>query len=181
MPFEFKELEIPGAVLITPRIFEDERGYFAETFKSSDFASAGITESFMQDNHSLSAKNVLRGLHFQREPHAQGKLVRCVRGRVFDVVADIRRGSPTFRKWLSVELSSDNRLMLYVPPGLAHGFLVLSDEAEVIYKCTKEYAPDSDGGIIWNDPDLNIAWPVKKPLLSARDAELPTLADSGGF
>jgi len=151
-----------------------------ETFKHSDFAAAGIPERFVQDNHSMSAKNVLRGLHFQRDPHAQGKLVRCVRGRVFDVVADIRHGSPTFGNWLSAELSHDNRLMLYVSPGLAHGFLVLSDGAEVIYKCTQEYSPESESGIIWDDPDLNIDWPVKEPLLSARDAALPRLADLGG-
>jgi dTDP-4-dehydrorhamnose 3,5-epimerase len=177
MPFEFRELEIPGVVLIEPKVFEDERGCFMETYKRSDFAAAGITEQFVQDNHSASARGVLRGLHFQKGPNAQGKLVRCVRGKVFDVVADIRRDSPTFGKWASVELSGDNRKIIYVPAGLAHGFLALSGGAEVLYKCTKEYSPANESGIIWNDPDLDIDWPVKEPILSARDIKLPTLGE----
>jgi dTDP-4-dehydrorhamnose 3,5-epimerase len=177
MPFNFKRLAIPEVILIKPGIFSDARGFFAEIYKYSDFTQIGINEHFVQDNYSRSKKGVLRGLHFQKDPNAQGKLVQCIKGKIFDVAVDIRKGSPTFGKWISAELSGDNYHMLYVPPSFAHGFVVLSKIAEVLYKCTKEYSKEDDSGIIWNDPDLNIKWPVKKPVLSEKDAKLPKLCD----
>lgn len=178
MPFEFKRLEIPEIIVIRPRVFEDGRGFFLETYKHSDFSGMGINENFVQDNHSKSEKGVLRGLHYQKEPAAQGKLVRCVKGKIFDVAVDIRKGSPTFGKWAGIELSGDNHTMIYIPPGFAHGFLVLSEYAEIIYKCTKEYSPPDDRGIIWNDPEINIGWPVKEPLLSEKDKKHPGLRNA---
>lgn len=179
MPFEFTPLEIPEVLLIAPRLFPDERGAFAETYKHSDFTRAGIPEHFVQDNYSTSLKNVLRGLHYQLAPQSQGKLVRCLRGRIFDVAVDLRRGSPSFGRWVGRELSGDNGLMLYVPPAFAHGFAVLSDRADVLYKCTAEYAPEADRGILWNDPDINISWPLgAPPLLSPKDSALPLLRDA---
>jgi dTDP-4-dehydrorhamnose 3,5-epimerase len=178
MPFKFKRLKIPEVILIEPGIFKDGRGFFIETYKYSDFARAGIKEYFVQDNYSSSIKGVLRGLHFQKNPHAQGKIVQCIRGKVFDVAVDIRKGSPSFGHWVSVELSEDNNLMLYVPPAFAHGFVVLSEEAGVIYKCTGEYAPEDDRGVIWNDPAINIRWPIKTPILSEKDKRHPALKDS---
>lgn len=178
MPFEFKKLSIPDVCLIIPKTFGDARGFFLETYKLADFANAGIGEHFVQDNHSKSSKGVLRGLHYQKAAHAQGKLVRCTQGRIFDVAVDIRKGSPHYGKWAGEELTDENRSMLYVPPGFAHGFLVLSDTAEVQYKCTSEYAPSADRGIIWNDPEIGIAWPLKQPLLSDKDSALPRLRDA---
>jgi dTDP-4-dehydrorhamnose 3,5-epimerase len=177
MPFTFKKLDIPEIILIEPRVFPDSRGFFMETYKHSDFLQNGIKEHFVQDNLSQSVRGVLRGLHFQKNPNAQGKLVQCLKGRIFDVAVDIRKGSPTFGKWVSTELSEENKQMLYIPPPFAHGFVVLSENAEVVYKCTKEYAPEDDRGIIWNDPDINILWPLKDPVLSAKDAQLPLLKD----
>lgn len=181
MPFEFQRLEIPEVVLIRPRVFADERGFFMETFKLSDFERFGIKEHFVQDNHSSSIRGVLRGLHYQSEPRAQGKLVRCVRGRIFDVAVDLREGSPTFGRWVGVELSEENRDMLYVPAAFAHGFVVTSERAEVIYKCTEEYSPENDRGIIWNDPHLGIRWPVRNPLLSAKDMANPPFREAEKF
>ena len=178
MPFTFKKLSIPGIILIKPHIFTDERGFFIETYKHSNFDKAGIIENFMQDNLSKSKKNVLRGLHYQKNPAAQGKLVRCINGRIFDVAVDICKGSPTYMKWVGIELSEKNNYMLYISPGFAHGFVVLSDEAEVMYKCTREYSPENDRGIIWNDPDININWPVEEPVLSRKDNSLPFLKDA---
>jgi dTDP-4-dehydrorhamnose 3,5-epimerase len=178
MPFRFIELELPGVMVVEPVVFEDERGFFMEAYKHSDFVSAGIGEHFVQDNHSLSARHVLRGLHYQRPPMQQGKLIRCIRGRIFDVSVDIRRGSPTFGRWAGIELSEEDGRMLYVPPDFAHGFVVLSDTAEIIYKCTKEYSPADERGIIWNDPDIGIGWPVKEPVLSGKDAGYPRLRDA---
>lgn len=175
MPFTFAPLSIPDVILITPRVFLDPRGYFLETYKYSEFAAHGIRDIFVQDNHSHSAKDVLRGLHFQHPPKAQGKLVRAVRGAVFDVAADIRPSSPTFGQWVGEVLSDENRRMLYIPPGFAHGFAVLSDIADVSYKVTAEYAPEYDSGIAWNDPTLAIQWPVATPLISSKDAALPPL------
>jgi len=175
MPFDFRPLTLSGVVLIEPKVFKDGRGRFLETYKHSDFARAGITGHFVQDNFSASAAGVLRGLHYQKQPKAQGKLVRCMKGRILDVAVDIRKGSPTYGRWLTEELSEENNRMLYIPPGFAHGFLTMSDAAEMLYKCTDEYAPDLDRGIIWNDPDLGIAWPVREPLLSEKDAALPVL------
>jgi dTDP-4-dehydrorhamnose 3,5-epimerase len=178
MPFEFIKTEIPSVVMVKPRVFKDERGFFMETYRHSDFVKAGVPEHFVQDNHSKSARGVLRGLHYQTDPRAQGKLVRCIRGRIFDAAVDIRRGSPSWAKWVGVELSEENGDMLYVPPGFAHGFLVLSDTAEIIYKCTEEYSPDNERGILWNDPEIALAWPVREPLVSSRDAANPLLKDA---
>ncbi len=178
MPFKFARLEIPALVLVEPQIFGDERGYFLEFYKHSDFLRAGIDEHFVQDNHSRSAKGVLRGLHYQKAPHAQGKLVRCLQGAIFDVAVDIRKGSPTYGKWVGWELSGENRQMLYVPAGFAHGFLTLRDDTEVLYKCTDEYSPADDRGIIWNDPDIAIRWQTADPQLSGKDKTHPRLRDA---
>jgi dTDP-4-dehydrorhamnose 3,5-epimerase len=178
MSFKFSRFEIPEVILIELLPFRDDRGVFMELYKYSDFARTGIKECFLQDNYSRSARNVLRGLHYQKNPMAQGKLVRCLKGRIFDVVVDIRKGSPTYRHWIGLELSDKKNLMLYVPPAFAHGFVVLSNSAEVIYKCTKEYDPDSDRGIIWNDSEIRIDWPVRKPMLSEKDRRHPMLKDA---
>jgi dTDP-4-dehydrorhamnose 3,5-epimerase len=175
MPFAFKRLDIAEIVLIEPRVFEDERGFFMETYKAPDFVAAGIKGDFVQENHSHSSKGVLRGLHYQNPPFAQGKLVRVVRGEIFDVAVDIRKGSPTWGKWVGTILSEKNRNMLYVPAGLAHGFCVLSKIAEVIYKTTNVYSAESEAGIIWNDEDLNIEWPIEEPVLSEKDKQWPAL------
>lgn len=178
MSFEFKKLSIPEIVLIVPKIIRDSRGFFTETYKYSDFAGFGIEERFVQDNHSKSARNVLRGLHYQKKPVAQGKLVRCIKGLIFDVAVDIRRNSPTYGKWIGEELSDANQNMLYIPPGFAHGFLVLSEEAEVIYKFTKEYSPENYRGIIWNDPKIAISWPVSNPILSEKDKKYSGIGEA---
>ncbi len=178
MPFKFERLEIPEVLLVEPVIFEDERGFFAETYKYSDFERMGIKYDFVQDNHSSSKKRVLRGLHYQLEPKAQGKLVRIIRGAVFDVAVDIRKGSSTYGRWVGEVLSVENRKMLWVPPGFAHGFVTLEDSTEIFYKTTEEYSPGHDRGIIWNEPEIGIAWPVKDPLVSPKDAKLPSLRDA---
>lgn len=175
MPFEFKKLKDFDLISIKPSIFEDDRGSFAETYKKDDFEEAGIIGEFVQDNHSKSEYGVLRGLHFQREPRAQAKIVRCIRGVVYDVAVDLRRGSPTFGKYLGVILSEYNHHQLYVPRGYAHGFLVLSDAAEVVYKVDNVYSPKCEGGLIWNDPDVGISWPDDDPLLTQRDRDWSTL------
>lgn len=148
-----------------------------EIYKRSEFFAHGIQEHFVQDNYSHSTYGVLRGLHYQRPPNAQGKLVYVQQGEIFDVVVDIRKGSPTYGKWIGVTLSDQNRKMLYLPKGFAHGFCVLSNTADVIYKVSAEYAPESEGGILWNDPDLAIHWPVRSPVLSRKDAQLPLLRE----
>jgi dTDP-4-dehydrorhamnose 3,5-epimerase len=178
MPFEFVSLELPGLTLIKPRIFGDDRGIFLELYKYSDFSRAGMGEHLVQDNYSRSTKGTLRGLHYQKNPKAQGKLVSCVKGRIYDVVVDIRKGSPYYKKWSGVELTEENKYLLYVPPGFAHGFQVLSETAEVLYKCTEEYSPENDRGIIWNDLDINVLWPLKTPLLSEKDRMHPLLTDA---
>jgi len=178
MPFIFQRLDIPEIILIEPRRFEDTRGFFMETYKYSDFLRNGIQEHFVQDNYSRSVRDVLRGLHYQRNSHAQGKLIQCIKGKIFDVAVDIRKGSPTFMQWISSELSEENNRMFYVPPGFAHGFIVVSDIADVIYKCTKEYSPEDDRGIIWNDPDIQIRWPIQEPVLSEKDSRHPLLRDA---
>ncbi|HEX5386109.1 MAG TPA: dTDP-4-dehydrorhamnose 3,5-epimerase [Gemmatimonadales bacterium] len=160
---------LPGVLLLVPRVFGDPRGYFLESFNRRVFQEAGLPVEFVQDNHSRSRAGVLRGLHYQL-PHPQGKLVRVARGRVFDVAADIRVGSPTFGRWVGVELSDENARMLWVPPGFAHGFCALSDPADVAYKCTELYHPEGERGVRWDDPDLAIEWPVHDPLLSPKDA-----------
>lgn len=181
MPFKFERLFIPEIILVKPKLFSDARGFFLEFYKRSDFLSRGINTEFVQDNHSGSVKGVIRGLHYQKRPKVQGKLVRCVKGKIFDVAVDIRKGSPTFGKWVGVELSEENRHMLWIPEGFAHGFLVLSDYAEVIYKISgAEYSPEHDAGIIWNDPDIGIEWPlgdIESPILSEKDSKLPRLKD----
>lgn len=178
MPFEFEKLKLGGAVLVKPRIFPDERGFFVEGYKKSDFVKAGIAAEFVQDNHSCSDKGVLRGLHYQRGSAAQGKLVRCIAGAVLDVAVDIRPASPTFGKWLATELSAINAHMLYLPPGFAHGFLALSQNAELLYKCTAEYSPKDEAGVRWNDPAIGIEWGITDPLLSAKDDSFPLLKDA---
>ncbi len=177
MPFEFQRLKIPEVILIKPKVFEDERGFFMETYKKPDFERAGIACNFVQDNHSKSKYGVLRGLHFQKDPYAQAKLVRCIKGVVFDVAVDLRKNSPTFGKYVSVILSEHNKYMLFIPRGFAHGFCVLSREAEVIYKVDNVYAPDYEGGLIWNDPDVGLEWPIDNPILSEKDKKWPTLKE----
>ncbi|HPU44322.1 MAG TPA: dTDP-4-dehydrorhamnose 3,5-epimerase, partial [Dictyoglomaceae bacterium] len=165
MPFNFIKLEIPEVILIEPTVFSDERGFFIETYKLSEFKKNGIDYDFVQDNHSKSKKGVLRGLHYQLKPMEQGKLVRCIKGRIWDVAVDIRKGSPTYRKWVAVELSEDNKKMLWIPQGFLHGFVALEDNTEIIYKVTKEYSKEHDRGIFWNDPEINIKWPIDNPIL----------------
>lgn len=181
MPFTFKKQSIPDVILIEPIVFNDERGFFAETYKKSDFTGNGVDVDFFQDNHSLSQKGVLRGLHFQEEPRGQGKLVRVVKGRAWDVAVDVRRSSPTFLKWVSIELSEENNFIFYIPVGFAHGFVSLTDDVHLTYKCTDEYSPEHDSGIRWDDPDLAIPWPVENPLVSDKDAELPYLKNARLF
>lgn len=178
MPFVFKRLEIPEVILVQAKAWPDNRGFFAECYKLSDFAAAGIPVRFVQDNHSRSAQGVLRGLHYQLDPQAQGKLVSAVRGSIWDVAVDIRRGSPTFGRWVAEELSDENGCQLYVPPGFAHGFCVLSNVADVTYKVTAEYAPGLERGIVWDDPHIGIQWPIPEPILSLKDAQLPSLLDA---
>lgn len=176
MSFRFMPLAIPDVVLIEPRAHLDERGLFLESYRRSAFRDGGVAAEFVQDNRSLSRRGVLRGLHYQRPPHAQGKLVSVVAGEVFDVAVDLRSNSPTFGHWVGESLSAANRLMLWIPEGFAHGFQATSDEAQVHYKTTSEYAPQADAGLHWNDPQLAIAWPLLPPILSPKDAGLPELA-----
>ena len=169
---EIERFEIDGPVLISPDIFNDERGHFFESYNEKSFRTKGLETGFVQDNQSVSKKNVLRGLHFQNPPFAQGKLVRVAEGSVYDVIVDIRTNSPTFGRHLVVELSAENKLMLWIPPGFAHCFLTLEDNTIFLYKCTQLYNRASESGIIWNDKDLNIHWPVKIPVVSEKDTEL---------
>jgi len=178
MPFTFTQLQIPDVILIEPRVFGDERGFFLETYQHSAFAAAGIPETFVQNNLSHSVYGVLRGLHYQKQPLAQGKLVNVVAGEIFDVAVDIRRGSPTYSRWVGVTLSAANHHLLYVPPGFAHGFCVVSADADVFYQVTAEYSPAHDRGILWNDPDIGIIWPIAAPQLSPKDAVHPRLRDA---
>lgn len=181
MALTFKKLEIPDIVLIIPKVFKDLRGSFFESYKYSEFAENGIKEKFMQDNCSVSQKGVLRGLHYQIEPFEQAKIVRCTTGAVMDVAVDLRKSSQTFKKYVFVELRSDNCNMLYIPAGFAHGFYALSDMAEVNYKITSEYNPQAERGVIWNDPQLNINWPFNEPILSKKDSVLPPLKNADLF
>jgi dTDP-4-dehydrorhamnose 3,5-epimerase len=176
MPFRFTPVDLPEVILIEPRVFPDERGFFMETYKHSEFARNGIAEQFVQSNHSYSTRNTLRGLHYQKNPRAQGKLVSALVGEVFDVVVDIRKGSPRYGRWSGVRLSAGNKRILYIPPGFAHGVCVLSAEASLLYMVTDEYAPECEGGVIWNDPALAIEWPVRNPMLSERDRRWPSLS-----
>jgi len=167
---------IADVLLVTPKVFGDDRGFFMETYNKEVAADSGLPTEFVQDNHSKSSYGVLRGLHYQ-QPQWQGKLVRVVSGEIYDVAVDIRNGSPTFGQWVGVYLNDENKQQLYVPEGFAHGFCVTSKTAEVVYKCTSLYAPEQEGSVLWNDPDIGIEWPVEKPLLSAKDEQGQKLAD----
>lgn len=175
MPFSFKQLAIPDVLSIESGVFPDARGLFAEIYKYPDFFQCGITKHIVQINYSKSEKHVLRGLHYQKNPMAQGKIMRVISGEIFDVAVDIRHGSPYYGKWVGETLSSENMRMLYIPEGFAHGFCVLSDKAEIMYQCTNTYSPENERGIIWNDPDLNIHWPTENPVLSEKDTRFPSL------
>jgi|TARA_B110001454_G_scaffold127604_1_gene118974 dTDP-4-dehydrorhamnose 3,5-epimerase len=173
MSFIFKQLRIPDVISITPYLFNDERGYFFENFKHSAFKQHQIDLNFIQENFSKSKKNVIRGLHFQKNPKAQAKLVTAVSGEIFDVAVDLRKNSSTFGKWVGEILSEINHKSLYVPKGFAHGFCVLSEGATVMYKINQEYSPDHEQGIVWNDPDIAISWPISEPIISEKDQNLP--------
>ncbi len=178
MSFEFEKQKIEDVILVKPKVFGDNRGFFMESYKKSEFAANGITVEFNQDNHSKSTAHVLRGLHFQKPPYGQAKLVRCIRGRIYDVAVDIRPYSETFGKYVKVELSEENKHMLFIPDGFAHGFVVLSDVAELMYKASGEYAPQADCGIIWNDGTINIDWGIDfEPILSEKDTKQKTLKE----
>jgi dTDP-4-dehydrorhamnose 3,5-epimerase len=176
MPFTFEHSAIPGVLLIQPHVVADPRGMFMEAYKRSEFAAAGIDEVFVQENQSRSQRGVLRGMHYQTPPHAQGKLVRVLSGEIFDVAVDIRQGSPTVGRWVGVRLSSENHRMAYLPWWCAHGFCVLSEHAEVMYMTTAEYAPAHESGFMWNDPSIGIIWPVSTPILAERDTKWPPFA-----
>jgi dTDP-4-dehydrorhamnose 3,5-epimerase len=172
---------LEGVLIVEPRLFSDSRGWLMETWNAEGFREAGIAAEFVQDNHSCSAKGVLRGLHYQLK-RPQGKLVRVVKGRIFDVAVDLRRSSPRFGAWVGIELSADNRRMLWIPPGFAHGFVSLEDGSECLYKCTDFYAPEDERAVRWSDPAIAIDWPLGQvPLLSARDEAAPLLADAESF
>src|SRR5215475_6686310 len=175
MAFKFQRLEIPDVILIEAQAFEDGRGLFVERYKRSVFSANGIDDTFVQDNHSHSPRGVLRGLHYQKHPKAQAKLVTVLQGEIFDVAVDIRRGSPTYGRWVGKTLTAKDCRLLYIPVGFAHGFCVLSEEADVLYKVTAEYAPALDRGIIWDDTEIGIRWPINGPTVSPKDAELPPL------
>jgi len=177
--FNFNLTRIDGVYIIEPKTFGDSRGYFMETYSKEQFCEAGLSMNFVQDNESKSSKGVLRGLHFQKK-HSQGKLVRVTNGEVFDVAVDLRTGSPTYGQWEGVILSDKNKKQFYIPEGFAHGFLVLSDEAVFNYKCTDFYSPEYDGGVMWNDPEINIEWPldlIKNIILSEKDKTHPNLKE----
>lgn len=175
MPFEFIETTLDGVILIQPKTFPDNRGEFAELYKYSEFAQAGIVQHFVQTNFSKSKKGVLRGLHYQADPMAQGKLVQVLKGSVFDVAVDIRKDSATYKKWIGVTLTADQKNMLYIPEGFAHGFCALEDDTYFAYNLTKEYSPEHERGLRWDDPALEITWPVTEPIIAGRDAQYPTL------
>lgn len=173
---EVHDTHLKGVRLIVPRVFADDRGFFLETFNARDFEACGLPTQFVQDNHSRSSRGVLRGLHYQY-PTWQGKLVRVVRGEIYDVAVDIRADSPTYGQWYGVILNDSNRQQLYIPPGFAHGFCVISETVDVTYKCTALYVPSEDAGIRWDDPDIGIDWPVSEPLVSDKDRQAPLLRD----
>ena len=177
MSFIFTKTSIPDVVSITPKIFDDDRGYFFENFHNSIFIQNNIEQNILQENFSFSKQHVLRGLHFQKPPKSQAKHVSVISGEIFDVAVDLRKNSPTYGKWVSEILSSYNHKSLFVPEGFAHGFCVLSETASVLYKTNQEYSPEHESGIIWNDPELNILWPIENPLLSKKDQNLPFLKD----
>jgi len=174
---EIVKTKIPDLYIIKPRVFEDNRGYFFESYNKNTFLQSGIDQNFVQDNESKSSKGVLRGLHFQKTPFAQGKLVRVMQGAVLDVAVDLRKASPTYGEWVAVELNHDNKWMYWIPPGFAHGFVTLEDSTVFFYKCTNVYNKESEGSILWNDPDLNIDWKVTNPILSEKDINSPLFKD----
>lgn len=177
--FTFIKTDIEGVIIVEPKVFGDSRGYFMETYKETDFIEGGIPAKFIQDNQSKSSKGVLRGLHFQKK-YSQAKLVRVVKGSVFDVAVDLRPGSKTYGKWVGVELTAENKRQFFIPKNFAHGFLVLSDEAEFVYKCDDLYHPEEEGGLMWNDPDVGIEWPITDDMeikLSDKDKLHPGLKD----
>ena len=178
MTFTFRRLQIPDVILVEPKLLSDNRGFFYESFKESDFFKNGITKKFVQDNFSHSTRDVIRGLHYQQKPKAQAKLITVVSGKIFDVAVDIRKNSPSYGKWISEILSEDDHKLLYVPEGFAHGFCVLSQEADIFYKVNNEYSKEHERGIVWNDPTVNISWPIEEPIISDKDNKLPLLKNS---
>lgn len=174
---EIIKTKIADLLIVKPTVFEDNRGYFFESYNKEQFLKQGIDQNFVQDNESKSAKNVLRGLHFQKPPFAQGKLVRVMKGAVLDVAVDIRKNSPTYGQWASIELTESNKMMYWIPPGFAHGFVTLQDDTVFFYKCTNMYNKQSEGSIRWNDPDLNVDWGVANPILSEKDKISPLFKD----
>lgn len=178
MPFEFERQKIEDIILIKPKVYGDNRGFFMETYKKSKFCANGISVEFNQDNHSKSTIGVIRGLHYQAKPYGQAKIVRCVKGKIYDVAVDIRAKSKTFGQYVKVELSEENKHMLYIPVGFAHGVAALSDDVEIIYKASGEYVAQADRGIIWNDSDINIDWGIDfEPILSDKDKAQPRLCE----
>ncbi|WP_339267472.1 dTDP-4-dehydrorhamnose 3,5-epimerase [Paenibacillus sp. FSL R5-0470] len=177
---KFTPTELEGVLIVEPAVFGDHRGWFMETFSEAKFQEQGLKLDFVQDNQSFSAtKGTLRGLHYQINPKAQSKLVRCTKGAIFDVAVDIRHGSPSYGKWFGIELTADNKKQLLIPKGFAHGFMTLTDDVEVQYKCDELYAPECDGGILWNDPEIGIEWPMHiQPVLSVKDEKAPLLKES---
>ena len=173
----FEQTALPGVIICTPDVYQDARGFFLETYHAQKYFNGGIKAVFIQDNRSKSSKNVLRGLHFQLHK-PQAKLLTCTRGEIWDVAVDIRRGSPTFGQWVGVTLSEENFKQIFIPAGFAHGFCVLSETAEITYKCSELYDPSDDRGIRWNDPDIGVAWPVTDPILSKKDTVQPFLKDT---
>jgi len=177
MTFKFEKTSLEGIILIKPKIFEDERGFFLETYKKEEFVKAGINEEFIQDNLSKSKKGVIRGIHLQRGNYSQSKIVRCIEGAIWDVSIDLRKESNNFGKYFAIELSEKNRYMIYIPRGFGHGFAALTDVVQVEYKQDNFYSPKNEIGVLWNDPSLGISWPIKNPLISEKDEKLLSLND----
>jgi len=175
MPFQFSSTPIDGLMIIQPRVFSDDRGFFLESYKQSDFTSHGIHEEFVQENLSRSVRNTIRGLHYQLQPHGQGKLVQVVRGTAWDVAVDLRKDSPTYGQWYGIELSEEDQTLFWLPAGFAHGFAALSETVDFLYKVTSEYCREAERAVRWNDPEIGIQWPVDQPLLSEKDAQNPLL------
>lgn len=172
------ETELDGVLIIEPKVFGDNRGWFMETYSRRDFENAGITAEFVQDNRSFSSKKgIIRGLHFQRNPMCQAKLLTCLKGEILDVAVDLRKDSPTYKKWISVKLTAENKKQIFIPKGFAHGFLTLTDDVEIMYKCDELYSPECDGGIRFDDPEIGVEWDVENPILSEKDKNAPYLKD----
>ncbi len=172
------ETELDGVLIIEPKVFGDNRGWFMETYSRRDFEDAGITAEFVQDNRSFSSKKgIIRGLHFQRNPMCQAKLLTCLKGEILDVAVDLRKDSPTYKKWISVKLTAENKKQIFIPKGFAHGFLTLTDDVEIMYKCDELYSPECDGGIRFDDPEIGVEWGVENPILSEKDKNAPFLKD----